>query len=426
MVTAISAVSAAFSPAAGSSSSSRTGLDGQRAGDVDPLRHPVGQRPPTGSSSRSAMPRKSQISATRATCLRSVRDAQPQPGRRGTRRWSARAGRACTLSSTVEPGDSAMFWNDRPMPSAASRCGARAVISSLAEPDRPDGRPVEAADHVEAAGLAGAVRPDQRVDGARLDGEPDVVQRRDAAERAASRPRPRAHARHRASGAVSHGPSSRSTGALIRPTGSASGRAGAPGHRPPRRRPGPATRRDRPGRAAAPRRSRPARRPARTARSGPTSSTTAWSATCSAIVAFCSTSTTAVPWAWISRMIRADPARPSAGRARARARRAAAASGRTSAPGRWPASAARRRTAARPAAPARSASTGNSSCTRSRALLRPAAERAPRPPGAQVLLDRHPGEHLAALGHRDHPGAAPPGPGPAGRSGRPAGRSRRR
>ncbi len=44
------------------------------------------------------------------------------------------------------------------------------------------GRPVHPGEHVEAGGLAGAVRADQRVDGAGLDGERDGLQRGQAGE----------------------------------------------------------------------------------------------------------------------------------------------------------------------------------------------------------------------------------------------------
>ena len=101
-----------------------------------------------------------------------------------------------TLSSTDMVRNSARFWNVRPMPMSAMRCGGRSRMVRALEQDVARGRRVEAAQAVEQRGLAGAVRPDQAEQMPSGDVERHVVERDDAAEthadirarRAAARP----------------------------------------------------------------------------------------------------------------------------------------------------------------------------------------------------------------------------------------------
>ncbi len=69
-----------------------------------------------------------------------------------------------TFSSAVIRSNSRMFWNVRASPSAAILCGGRPVTSRVAEAHPPDGRLVQAGEHVEERGLAGAVGADQADD----------------------------------------------------------------------------------------------------------------------------------------------------------------------------------------------------------------------------------------------------------------------
>ena len=181
IVTAISAVSVASRPAAGSSSRSRRGLAGERPGDVDALRDAVGQRRRRATSSRSAMPRNAQISSTRARWRRSARavSRRPQARKPPRVRWWRPSMHVVARGGAGRQRDVL----ERP-PDAEAREPVRAQRGELglAEPHGALGRPVEPADHVEAARLARPVGPDQGVDRAGLDGELHLVQRGDAAE----------------------------------------------------------------------------------------------------------------------------------------------------------------------------------------------------------------------------------------------------
>ena len=86
------------------------------------------------------------------------------------------------LSSTVRPPNSAMFWNVRATPSAAISLGRLARDVAALEHDAAGVRPVEAGDHVEQRGLAGAVRADDGHDAALGDVDRHVLDRGDAAE----------------------------------------------------------------------------------------------------------------------------------------------------------------------------------------------------------------------------------------------------
>ena len=182
MVTAISAVSRGVQPGRRLVQQQQGRLDGQRAGDVHPLGHAVGQHPdrvvePVGDAEEVADLRR-----PGPTCRRSARRVQPQPGGQEPAAGQRVPAEQHVVAAPWSPGTARCSGTTGRCPGAASRCAANRGDQLFAEPDRAHGRPVQAADHVEAAGLAGPVRPDQGVHGARRDGEPDVVQRGDAAE----------------------------------------------------------------------------------------------------------------------------------------------------------------------------------------------------------------------------------------------------
>src|SRR6188768_1332254 len=101
-------------------------------------------------------------------------------------RGSKRCGcRACTarrmFSPTLSAGNRLVIWNERPMPAAAISSGVSPAIgwpsSDLAFVGRKHAR-----QQVERGGLAGAVGPDQRMQGAILDRDIDALHRLDAAK----------------------------------------------------------------------------------------------------------------------------------------------------------------------------------------------------------------------------------------------------
>ena len=107
---------------------------------------------------------------------------------RASARTTKRAGsRACTasrtFSPTLKPANRLVIWNERPMP-------ARVIALRRQPGDRPARKRHRAAigtehagDQVEGRGLAGAVRPDQRMQRAVGEhGEVDAAHRLDAAE----------------------------------------------------------------------------------------------------------------------------------------------------------------------------------------------------------------------------------------------------
>ena len=79
-------------------------------------------------------------------------------------------------------GESAMFWKVRLMPERGDAVRAQAREVPVAVAHAAGGRRVDAGEHVQRRRLAGAVRADEGVDRARLDGEGDVVDRGDPAE----------------------------------------------------------------------------------------------------------------------------------------------------------------------------------------------------------------------------------------------------
>ena len=86
------------------------------------------------------------------------------------------------LSSTVRPPNRAMFWNVRATPSAAISLGRMRGDVAAVEHDAAGVGLVEARDHVEQRGLAGAVGADDRDDAALGDVDRHVLDCGDAAE----------------------------------------------------------------------------------------------------------------------------------------------------------------------------------------------------------------------------------------------------
>ena len=82
-----------------------------------------------------------------------------------------------TFSSTLRCGNTAEIWNERTTPSRATSAGAkRRDVLALVD-DAAAGRLQELGEQIEAGGLAGPVRADQRVDGAARDAQADPVHR---------------------------------------------------------------------------------------------------------------------------------------------------------------------------------------------------------------------------------------------------------
>ena len=87
-----------------------------------------------------------------------------------------------TLSSTVRRGNRLVTWNVRAMPSAVRRWLCQPVTSWPNSSTWPDARRKYAGDQVEQRGLAGAVRPDDRLAVAGHDLERDAAHGMKAAE----------------------------------------------------------------------------------------------------------------------------------------------------------------------------------------------------------------------------------------------------
>ena len=87
-----------------------------------------------------------------------------------------------TFSRAVIDLKSRMFWNVRAIPSLVMSCRLQPRQRLAVEADLTARGLVDAGHHVEAGGLAGAVRPDQAEDLALLDVEGHLVERGDATE----------------------------------------------------------------------------------------------------------------------------------------------------------------------------------------------------------------------------------------------------
>ena len=141
-------------------------LRGERAGDLDPLLDPVGQR-----GGELAGPAAEADVVQRRARLLSRRRARP---------------RACaptrTFSSTDIDVNRLMFWKVRAIPRSTTRCAGVCSSDVAVELEPALVRRVEPGDHVERRRLAGAVRADQARDLPRLDLERDSVEGDDAPE----------------------------------------------------------------------------------------------------------------------------------------------------------------------------------------------------------------------------------------------------
>ena len=171
-------------PAAGSSSSSSRGSSRERPRDLDALegavgevRRPAGRRGARARAGRAARARRRSQSPLPS---RRRRGAAARP--RARRRRSASTHRPSRSRAPISAGKSARFWNVRPIPARATRCGAIVEQVPAVEPDRAALGRVHPAHAVEQRCLAGAVRADQRADLPGLDGEAEVVERTNAAE----------------------------------------------------------------------------------------------------------------------------------------------------------------------------------------------------------------------------------------------------
>ena len=87
-----------------------------------------------------------------------------------------------TFSSAVIERNSRMFWKVRPEPCGRALMRRHVGDIGAVEHHPARGRLVEAGQHVQRRGLAGAVRPDQRMNAAASDRDIDIVDGLEAAE----------------------------------------------------------------------------------------------------------------------------------------------------------------------------------------------------------------------------------------------------
>ncbi len=172
-------------PAAGSSSSSRTGSrhsaraistilscpsDRLPAGRCMCCREPHALDLPRGLVQRRASSVRSRRAMLEAAPLRPRRCAP-----------------SATFSSTLMLGSTLTCWNVRPMPRRATAWAERPEIALALEGDLARGRPQHTGHQVEDGALAGAVGADQADDLARAHVEADIVDGNEPAERPCAR-----------------------------------------------------------------------------------------------------------------------------------------------------------------------------------------------------------------------------------------------
>ena len=87
-----------------------------------------------------------------------------------------------TLSSTLSAGNGRTIWNVRAMPRRQIASADNPCTALAGKHDRAAVRLQRAGDHVEQRGLAGAVRADDRKDGASRHRETHLIDRDQAAE----------------------------------------------------------------------------------------------------------------------------------------------------------------------------------------------------------------------------------------------------
>ena len=174
----ISCRSPSGTPATGSSSSSTRGRQASAMRDLEQAALAVGQ---LGDAP---------VLDVFETELMQQRVAR-RPDRAGRRRAAATSRRRCraalaTVSASdcngVSPPKSWLIWNVRTTPRRTRAVRRQAGDVVAIEPDRAGARLQRAGEQVDQGRLAGAVRADQRVAGAELDLERDLVGGNDAAE----------------------------------------------------------------------------------------------------------------------------------------------------------------------------------------------------------------------------------------------------
>ena len=156
------------------------GLHRERGRDLERALAAVAAARPRGMRGvgRRGRPRRSSSQRPRVERCRATRS--------GCQKWnevpSLRCSATRTFSSTVRCGNTAEIWNERTTPrrAIARRLLAGDVVA--VEEDLPARRRQELGEQVEAGGLAGAVRADQRVDRAAAHLQVHVVDRDEALE----------------------------------------------------------------------------------------------------------------------------------------------------------------------------------------------------------------------------------------------------
>ena len=145
------------------------GLGRQRPRDLHPALVAVGEVDRRAGRCRSLaqadVARAARAPCSRAVALLAARPAAGGGSSRTARPSCARAGRPSRSRPPSSSPNRRMFWNVRATPSAVIRSGPRAGdVAGRRSVIRPDGRLVEAGEHVEERRLAGAVGPDDRDD----------------------------------------------------------------------------------------------------------------------------------------------------------------------------------------------------------------------------------------------------------------------
>ena len=178
--------SSPLSPAAGSSSSSSRGRGGHGPGDLDAPLDAVGQRlrAPRRRSRRARTGRGAPAACAAQSPVAAQHADRPQQRTASCAAVRLRSSATRMFSSTVSCAEQPQVLERPGHARAGQPVRARwPVMSAAARTSHvPDGRPVEAADHVEQRGLARAVGPDDAADLAGADRQRDVVERLEPAE----------------------------------------------------------------------------------------------------------------------------------------------------------------------------------------------------------------------------------------------------
>ena len=183
------------SPAAGSSMQTSCGARGQRPRDADELALPLADR--RRARGRAARASAEQCRARDSTRVAVAPAAGPHQVERGSRADDWRSAATCRFSATVRSSNSSSDCHVRARPSRAAPVRRECRSSSRPAKTMPPGRRDEAGERVDERRLAGAVRPDQPDELARVDARSSSSRARSAAERDPSGPASRAAAAHR-------------------------------------------------------------------------------------------------------------------------------------------------------------------------------------------------------------------------------------